>query len=181
MIIGISGRMGSGKDTVAEIIKRQFKEKDFDIIYFADPLKNFCIQYLGLSNEDVYTEEGKKKFNPFWNMTNREILQRVGTDALRNGFDKNVWVKIMELHLSENPQKNFIIPDVRFDNEAELINKNCGIILNIMRDSANKDTHVSEKGISKEFICFNINNNKTLYDLEAEVCWRIRDFFNAIY
>ena len=181
MIVGISGRMGSGKDTVAEIIKRQFKDKNFEIISFADPLKNFCVQYLGLSYDDVYTQEGKMKFNEFWNMTNREILQKVGTDALRNGFDKDVWVKIMELHILNNSQKNFIIPDVRFDNEAELVNKHSGIMLNIVRDCVNKDTHVSEKGISKELILFNINNNKTFYDLESEVCWRLREFFESAW
>lgn len=180
MIIGISGRMGSGKDTVAKIIKDKFPDKNFEIIHFADPLKLFCIDYLGLHYDYVYTEKGKKCFNPYWNMTNREILQKVGTDALRNGFDKDVWVKIMELRILNNPDKNFIIPDVRFDNEAEMVNKHSGIMLNITRNSANKDSHISEKGISKELICFNISNNKTLYDLEADVVYYLRDFFNYV-
>ena len=173
MIIGISGKMGCGKDTVAKIIENNFKEKDFVITHFADPLKRFCMDYLGLSYNDVYTESGKKKFNYFWGMTNREILQKVGTNALRNGFDKDIWIKIMKTEFAR--YKNVLIPDVRFDNEAQLILQEKGIVLNVQRDYSINDKHISESGISEKFITKNILNNGTLNDLEKEVVCFLKD------
>ena len=49
-------------------------------------------------------------------MTNREIMQKVGTDAMRKGFCFDVWVKVTENILLKYPNQNFIIPDIRFDN-----------------------------------------------------------------
>ena len=169
LIIGISGKMGSGKDTAAKIIKEYFKEKNFEIIHFADPLKMFCIDYLGVNHDDVYTENGKKSFNTFWNMTNREILQKIGTDCLRNHFDKNIWVKIIELKIKKSKNINFLIPDVRFDNEAEMILNNGGVVLNIERIAQKQDSHSSEKGISENFITKTIKNDKTLDIFQNEV------------
>ena len=55
MIFGISGKMGSGKDTVGKIIYDMLKP-NCKITHFADPLKDLCINYLGLSYDDVYTD-----------------------------------------------------------------------------------------------------------------------------
>ena len=173
MIYGISGKMGSGKDTVGKIIFDYIYPKG-SVIHFADPLKQFCIDYLGLSFEDVYTEQGKKEFNQLWNMTNRSVLQKVGTDALRNGFDKDVWVKITELKIKQHKNTDFIIPDIRFDNEAEMVLKNGGIVLNIERESVNKDNHISEQGISKYLISKNILNNGTIEELKEKVLKEIK-------
>lgn len=168
MIIGISGKMGSGKDTAGQIIY-DYLHPNCEITHFADPLKQFCIDYLGLKYEDLYTEQGKKEFNHFWNMTNREILQKVGTDALRNGFDKDIWVKITELKIKTKIKTNIVIPDVRFDNEAEMILKNKGIVLNIERPETKQDTHISEQGISHNLISINILNDGTLEELKNKV------------
>lgn len=168
MIFGISGKMGSGKDTVGKIIYDMLKP-NCKITHFADPLKDLCINYLGLSYDDVYTENGKKQFNDFWKMTNREILQKVGTDAFRNGFDKDVWVKITELNILSKHDCNYIIPDIRFDNEAEMVIKHGGIVLNIERNNWNKNSHISEQGISKKLITVNIENNGTIENLKEKI------------
>ena len=168
MIIGISGKMGSGKDTAGKIIYDILKP-NCEIIHFADPLKDLCINYLGLSHDDVYTENGKKQFNDFWKMTNREILQKVGTDAFRNGFDENVWVKITELKILSNTNCNFIIPDIRFDNEAEMVIKHHGIVLNIERNNGNNNNHISEQGISNNLITANIENNGSVEELKEKI------------
>ena len=168
MNIGITGQMQNGKDTVANMIKEMVS--DFEITHFADPLKEICINYLGLSYEDVYTSEGKAKYNDFWGMTNREILQKMGTEAFRKGFKSDVWVKLMELKLKNS---NYIIPDVRFDDEAKVILDNDGIIINVIRPFVNnslKDlSHESEKGVSKELITYTVINDSDLDSLKEKV------------
>ena len=186
MIIGITGKMQHGKDTIAKIIK-EFN-LDFNIIHFADPLKKMCIEYFGLSEFDVYTDEGKKKYNAFWGMTNREILQKIGTDAFRNGFRNDVWVKLMELNLMDN-SNSYIIPDVRFDDEAQSIIDHYGFIIEVIRDNVetneNVSKHVSEVGVNKKLIKYTIYNNGTLDDLkksvkrvlEQEIKENVKNFF----
>jgi len=165
MIIGITGTAGSGKDTAAELICSILKD-NCKVWHFADPLKQMCIDYLGLTYDDLYTREGKTKFNEFWKMTNREILQKIGTDCFRNNFCKDFYCKLLEIYLKTFDKKVLIVPDVRFDNEAETIKKNNGIIIKIDRENhelTNKEImHESEQGISEKLIDYNIDNSSTL-------------------
>ena len=40
---------------------------------------------------------------------------------MRNGFYDGVWVSFVKKKIIDNPDKNFVIPDVRFENEVEVI------------------------------------------------------------
>ena len=109
-IIGFAGRKQSGKTTSCEYVKqlmcqasRQISDcGDFPIkIYnFADPLKQLCIDILGLTEEQCYgTDDNKnEKVECYRNyapdgsgrMTARQVLQYVGTDIFRK-MQHNVW------------------------------------------------------------------------------------------
>ena len=39
---------------------------------------------------------------------------------MRNGFFDGVWVSFVRKKILDNPDKNFVIPDVRFTNESKL-------------------------------------------------------------
>lgn len=180
-IVGITGAAGSGKDTLAEMIKNDGWER----LAYADALKHVCMDYLGLSYDDVYTQEGKAKFNEFWGMTNREILQKVGTDAMRNGFHKNVWIKIAELKLKEmlSSGKKVIVTDVRFDNEAELIESLGGCVAKIVRNNENglsnvEQAHASERGIDDKYVSFVIKNDLSKELLKTEFYVKLSEFEN---
>lgn len=172
MLIGICGKANAGKDTVAKFIQECINCR---IEHWADPLKEILIEYFGLNYEDVYTQEGKEKYNEYWGMENREILQKFGTDACRDNFCVDVWIKIMELRIKKNIEKeNILIADTRFDNEAEFIRKNDGIIIEVVRKSGTVLTerlckHSSEKGVSKELITHVIYNDGALPDLKEKV------------
>jgi energy-coupling factor transporter ATP-binding protein EcfA2 len=88
-------------------------------------------------------------------MTNREVMQVVGTDIFRNFFDRNVWVKST---LDEILASNFglcFIDDMRFDSEANTVLSNNGYILVLSRNLGENDAHESEKGISDYAILSN--------------------------
>jgi len=172
MLIGICGKANAGKDSVAKFIQECINCR---IVHWADPLKEMLISYFGLNYEDVYTQEGKEKYNEYWGMKNREILQKFGTNACRDNFCVDVWIKTMELRIKNDIEKeNILIADTRFDNEAEFIRKNDGIIIEVVRKSGTFLTkrlseHSSENGISKEFITYVIYNEGTLQDLQEKV------------
>lgn len=162
-LIGLVGKAGSGKDTLADEIAVDGWEK----VAFADSLKHLCMDYLGLSYEDAYTQEGKMRFNDVWGMTNRAILQKVGTEAMRNGFDNDVWVKILKIKVKKmlDEGRKVIVTDCRFDNECQMIEDLGGIVVEIVRDSQSQNLsaieqkHASEQPVNRKFVAFTVNNN----------------------
>ena len=162
-LIGLVGKAGSGKDTLADEIAADGWEK----VAFADSLKRMCIDYLGLSHDDAYTQDGKMRMNPHWGMTNRTILQKVGTDAMRNGFDKDVWVKILQIRIRKmlDEGRKVVITDCRFDNEAQMVEDMGGLVVEVVRDSQSKNLssveqqHASEEPVSRRYVAFTVDNN----------------------
>jgi hypothetical protein len=67
--------------------------------------------------------------------------------------------------LERNKGKNVIFTDVRFLDEARFIKKAGGIILRVVRDLENKDTHSSETETDKITADYTIYNNGSLEDL----------------
>lgn len=162
-LVGLVGKAGSGKDTLADEIAVDGWEK----VAFADSLKHLCMDYLGLSHDDVYTQEGKMRENPVWGMTNRAILQKVGTEAMRNGFDKDVWVKILGIRIRKMlaEGRKVIVTDCRFDNECQLVEDMGGIVVEVVRDAASnlsgdEQRHASEQPVSRGYVSFTIENNR---------------------
>lgn len=64
-------------------------------------------------------------------LTPRKLLQLIGTEGARNIIHPNIWCSAL---FSEYTDKsNWVISDVRFPNEKEIIEKNGGIIIEIKR------------------------------------------------
>jgi len=173
MIIGLSGHIKSGKSTAAQLIQSETNNK-FVEKYFAYKLKFIASYLTGDPIQLFETQEGKEGYLEDWGMTRREILQKLGTESLRENFDKNVWIKGVfadykpqsvsaPAAISGNPQiekyPNWIISDVRFPNEADAIKTKGGLLLRVNRPvdliypnewnsyaSENKDSELSEKG-----------------------------------
>mgnify|MGYP002508388347 CR=1 FL=1 len=183
--IGFAGRMKSGKDTSAAYAKEKiirWKGSNYEVqkMAFAEPLKEICMEFMGLNKYECYDQEGKAEYNEFWGMTNREILQRVG-DGMRKTVHPDFWTKIMEERIAECVDNGtfFIITDVRYPNEAELIRKYGGKIVQIQRDAVEPNTgidHPSERPLSQDHVDYVIHNNGTLHDLELSVCRFIEDY-----
>ena len=178
--IGFTGRMKAGKDTSANFLKEEFLRSDepsiqaFTQLAFADSLKQICMEHLGLTHHQCYDQDGKEEYNKFWGMTNREILQRIGTEAMRNGFHKDVWAKITELRIKDAIKRNafFIITDVRFPNEAETIRRNGGVVVRIIRPNIESNGivgHASEQDLPGRLIDGTVYNDGSLDDLHKKI------------
>lgn len=141
----------------------------WEIHAFADKLKN-CISLIA-GFTDLWTESGKNTLSQFENthqLTYRELLQQFGTEVCRN-IDKNFWIKALFMNYKKSD--NWIIPDVRFINEADSIKKYNGIIIKVIRNSNNLDKHVSELEIdSINNYDYLINNNGSLEELIESIC-----------
>ena len=165
-LIGITGLARSGKDAIAKFAWSQY---GFTRIAFADPVKMAAQAKFGLTAEQTWNDELKEVVIPHWGMTPREMFQKEGTEAGRNVFGGDLWIK--RFMLSYNLLKHtddIVVPDVRFDNEASAIRSLGGIIIEVRRGvaglSGSAGAHVSESGLSlpADYV---IDNNGTLEDL----------------
>ncbi len=147
MLIGINGKLGSGKDTLAGLIIKHANNKWNDVHNlhintdaivtqksFAYKLKKIGAFMTGTEEQLWFTQEGKNIMLPDWGMTIGEFQQKLGTEAVRNGLHTNAWVlALMADYKSEN---NWVIADVRFPNEADIVKEKNGILIRIDGDPA---------------------------------------------
>jgi len=202
MIIGICGLIGNGKGTVADILV----EQGFTKVSFADKLKDgvatiFNWDRAMLEGDTDESRSWREQEDAFWtaetgrSITPRIVLQEFGTECMREGFDKGVWVSLLKKYLLDNPG-NYVVPDVRFRNEQNMIRELGGAIWQVKRgqdpdwfpraiiDNANPDTsnlmsgydvHESEYkwiDVNTRFECI-IHNDSTLLDLHTSVLDKI--------
>lgn len=173
-LIGIHGPLESGKDTVAQIIISKFPQL-YTQYAFAWPIKKACQIMFDFSEKDMNDRILKERVHPIWEITPRKAMQLLGTEYGRDMIRKDIWIIRALMEISKNKEHGYgtIISDVRFDNEAELIRKQGGIIVHITRPeldtSSEKYQHESEHGISKMLEDIIINNNGTLDELQEKI------------
>ena len=139
MIIGLCGLIGSGKGTAADMMVEKF---GFEKVSFADSLKDCVSAVFGwhrhlLEGDTNESREFREMVDPFWSkkmgqdMTPRFILQKVGTEAMRNVIHDNIWIDSLEKKLRKD--RDYVIPDVRFPNEKNFIRRMNGSIFHVQR------------------------------------------------
>lgn len=136
MIVAISGKKGSGKTTLAQLLQR---ELHYERKSFADPIYHIVSQltHKPISYLKYYKEEmvlGK----PI-----RHWLQIIGAD-LRNQIHPDIWV--CYLMNQYTPQSHWIIDDQRYENEAEALTDVNSILIKLT-GRGEEDTHDSEHGL----------------------------------
>jgi hypothetical protein len=183
-LIGISGKIGSGKDTFAEIIRLlvaapymtnqtvehylrnpnpYVTKTDWVVKKFANKLKEIASILCGVPAYKFEDQEFKKTMMaPEWDMTYREFLQKLGTDAMRNGLHTDTWVNATFANF--NASSRWLITDVRFPNEAAAVLDKKGTLIRLERNSDTGD-HPSETALDDFDFPIVIKNTGTLSEL----------------
>jgi ABC-type oligopeptide transport system ATPase subunit len=211
MIIGINGKIGSGKDTVGKIIQYLQchntgeitiqdvisnpehewwleEQSKFEIKKFAGKLKEIASLLTGIDIEDFEDQEFKKtNLESSWDvkskyrdrrpptpMTVREFLQKLGTEAMREGLHTNVWVNALFADykppkMSQYNPSNWIITDMRFPNEMEAVVEKGGITIRVVRPGTVTGEHPSEIALDGHTMHYEIINDGTIEDLVEKV------------
>ncbi len=170
VLIGLAGKINSGKSTIAEYLVLKY---DFIEMTYAKPLKNICQELFCLTDDQLYTQKGKMEPDSRWyDCTPRTMMQFIGTDLFRNNLDKimpglcdNVFIENMRIRLQQESHHNIVVSDIRFQNEADLIISLGGIIYYVDRDNNSNDSHVSEQMNFDKSNMTIIKNNSTIDDL----------------
>jgi hypothetical protein len=163
-IIGLSGRAGAGKDTVADILVR---ERGYTKIALADPLKRACRKFFAgrMTAEHLWgpSEKRNEPIPELGGLTARKALQTLGTEWGRACYP-DVWVDLCLATITDlqslwencgwfpyyaqygilredryiceiRPNPLFVISDVRFLNELEAIRAAGGEVWRVIRGS----------------------------------------------
>lgn len=137
-VIGISGLIGSGKDTIADYLVRTH---GYERMSFADTVKDMVSAVFGWDREML---EGKtlesrmlrEEKDVFWSdklgklWTPRIALQEVGTELFRGKFHSDIWVNAAEKKMEGKDR--VVFSDVRFPNEMQMI-KRLGALWRVRR------------------------------------------------
>jgi hypothetical protein len=156
IIIGLTGRVGCGKDTAASAI---IETMGFEKASFAEPLKATLCYLFGWNMKQWEDLEWKETPNDAcFGKTPRYVAQTFGTDWGRNMIDHNIWV---ELAIRELAGDRIVFTDVRFDNEAQAIRDAGGYVVEVVRrqegSRTDYNTHSSEAGIDRRLIDIGIS------------------------
>lgn len=141
MIIGLAGRIGTGKDVVAEEIVAQ--DMRFRRMSFATMLKHIAGELVGVTGDIFNNREFKNMpLGSRWSeKTGRQILIDIGV-SLREHVHPDVWVNALESEwFIKYPNNHIVISDVRFKNEALWIKKHGGIVVRVDRLAPPQEWH----------------------------------------
>jgi len=167
MIIGISGKARSGKDTVCGMIQDYLPNSHR--YAFADPIKDACRVIFSWTDEHLYGNL-KEVEDPFFKISPRKALQTLGSEWGRDMINRDLWLLVAEKFCNEH--EHVIIPDIRFQNEYDWIKNNNGIIIHIERPGIliESSAHQSESlGLTKMIDDYYIVNNRSLDWLRSDV------------
>ena len=178
MIIGLTGYAQSGKDTVANVLVERY---GFTRLAFADKIREYLYEtnpmYDSIVGEPLFVrakvdrdgwEEAKKSPHI------RRLLQTSGV-AARKLFGEDFWVKqaLKDIEFGGD----YVIADVRFENEADAIKSTGGQIWRSKRLGVDPvNGHISETQMDGYPVDQIFVNNTTVDDLEVLIKTRMSGY-----
>ena len=206
-IIGISGRAGSGKDTVAEMIRKMLFKEHWEIKKFSGKLKKIASILTGipeykfedrkfkdsfLSNDwDYYTIDWENfSFDGDENNVNeikvkytvRDFLVTLGIKGLRCSVHEDVLINALWIDYKNDYESKWIISDVRFLNEVKYIKENGGIVIRLTKNEDVKSSCRSEielDNFQTDFDYIIDNKNKSIKETYIDVK-KMLEYYNLI-
>jgi len=177
-LIGIAGRAGAGKTTMAKLIQA-ISVKRFHIYPLADAVREEIADALAPWMPWTKEEFVAYMKDPETKAIFRLLMQWWGTDFRRNLCGEDYWLKKLwrKLRVLDT---GAIIDDVRFMNEVDWIKEHGGAMVYVYRPGGpampeEHARHVSEQSLSHEMPVWDhvLVNDGSLEDFED----RVRDWF----
>ena len=168
MIIGLSGYARSGKDEVAKVLVEDYGYKR---IAFADKIRDLLLETNpqvkdGFRVESVVSAYGWDQAKVLFPEI-RNLLQRLGVGA-RNMFGDEFWIGQVFNYIDKT--SDYVITDVRFENEAMMLKLMGGQLWRIKRPGIEPiNGHISERDLDGYKVDKILKNEGTLEELRTLV------------
>lgn len=163
-VIALTGSKGSGKDTVGQLIASQFNT---ETIAFADPIKNVINHVFKLdpnnNNEyDVFKREilEYRVVGVPRAIAARHVVREIG--MLMREYDDKQFNKYVREKIEANPEKTWVVTDLRFDNEYTMLKSIGAKIVKITRPSYTYDGHITEREFNDSLVDYTLMNDGSL-------------------
>lgn len=119
MNIAISGKKGSGKDSVGKMLANEY---GYTVVHLANPLKHACCALFSFSLEQVLDQTLKETVDKRWGFTPRSALETAGT-AMRRAYGNDIFVRLFFAACDAKQQASaerlkFVCCDLRYPDEA---------------------------------------------------------------
>lgn len=170
MIIGLTGKAGSGKDTVADYLVGDYGFKKYSL---ALSIKRAIAAMFDVNEEFLDDRALKESPRPeLCGFSYRELAISLGSDwgrdTFHKSFGKTLWLLLADKHIDFT--KNIVIPDIRFQDEVDWLESKGGVLVHISRKECTKIDHPSEAGVkSNNASSYIIHNNCDMRQLLIEV------------
>lgn len=170
MNIALVGRLGSGKSTAAaELVELGWARHSW-----ADGVRDIFSMAFEQITPENYADIKARHYPVIeggvpQTRTGRELLQRIGTDALRNNVDEDFWIKAGLRRLTDHRTVN---DDTRFLNEAAALRERGFTIVRIVRPVVTGGSiaiHPSETEQERIVVDHTIINDGTVDALKAGI------------
>lgn len=126
-LLGLLARSGHGKTTVARHLGATLGAETRSL---AGPLKRAVQKVFGFSHAQVWgTQAEKEAVDPRYGVSPRWLLQRLGTEGLRQEFGDDIHLRALLAGLRReeaarpagSPPRLYVVDDVRFPNDARFV------------------------------------------------------------
>ncbi|MBF0245422.1 MAG: hypothetical protein HQL31_09155 [Planctomycetes bacterium] len=185
MIIAAHGFKQSGKDTFGELLVSEY---GFQRVAFADKVKTAIHVIFDIPLDLLHGDEAAKE-SPTrvrWSdlpglkppldepareyLRVRELMQVFATEICRKQMP-DIWCRVADIQ----PERNTVVTDVRFANEALYLKGLGALIVKLHRPGAPRGLHESEAGLAAELIDHELDNDGTLESFHRKSRALLRD------
>ncbi len=178
MLIGLLGRINSGKGTVADELVNTY---GFRQDSFAATLKDATSQVFNwdramLEGDTSESRAAREEVDEWWseklgieNFTPRLALQLIGTDVFRNNFHQDIWMLSVMARYKDD--ENVVISDARFPNEVNAVREMGGRIIQVERGESTAWWHHAVSACNGNESSIELMKTKFAHIHESEWAW----------
>ena len=109
--VAFVGKMAAGKSYYASLLRQELIDKGINssIVHISSKIKELATELFGMKDKD------------------RDLLQKIA--GKMRDIDEDVWIKYLIYHVKKEGKIPFIIDDVRFKEEVDLLKENFDLLV----------------------------------------------------
>ena len=109
--VAFVGKMAAGKSYYASLLRQELIDKGItsNIVHISSKIKELAVELFGMKDKD------------------RDLLQKLA--GKMRDIDEDVWIKYLIYHVKKEGKIPFIIDDVRFKDEVDLLKESFDLLV----------------------------------------------------